>query len=333
MPILDTLSDVSSTGSDSDTVQPPVADHPQKVLLDLKKCVHRRRKRHRAKSNPLGDPALLKYWNRRYELFERFDQGVQLDKESWFGVTPESIAWYQASAIAGCDLVVDVFCGVGGNTIQFAQKCGVVVGIENNHSRMLLLQQNAKIYGVVHKVMLVCGDAPIVLRALRREPLTKVTYQPMGEQNDLTSHAPETEETNPNSSLCCIRDRSIFDFVFMSPPWGGPGYTGVVLPPGSGSWNTRKRRQWFQSAEEAVEPTKNLEEIPLLSATLQAACHLCWRILVYLPRNTSIGQVIQLGWPSTVCHCYLCSQQREVTIEEYVVRGRRIAIGVHVEAQ
>ncbi|KAF5395819.1 RNA cap guanine-N2 methyltransferase [Paragonimus heterotremus] len=288
MPILDTLSDVSSTGSDSDTVQLPVADHPQKVLLDLKKCVHRRRRRHRAKSNPLGDPALLKYWNRRYELFERFDQGIQLDR---------------------------------------------VVGIENNHSRMLLLQQNAKIYGVVHKVMLVCGDAPIVMRALRREPLTKVTYQPTGEQNDLTSYAPEAEETNPDSSPRCRRDRFIFDFVFMSPPWGGPGYTGVVLPPGSGSWNTRKRRQWFQSAEEAVEPTKNLEEIPLLSATLQAASHLCRRILVYLPRNASIGQIIQLGWPSTVCNCYLCSQQREVTIEEYVVRGRRIAIGVHIGAQ
>ncbi|KAF8572311.1 hypothetical protein P879_00693 [Paragonimus westermani] len=125
MPVLDTLSDVSSTASDSETAQPAVADQTQNMISDPKLCVHRRRRRHRAKSNPLGDPALLKYWNRRYELFERFDQGIQLDKESWFGVTPESIARYQASAQAGCDLVVDVFCGVGGNTIQFAQKCGV----------------------------------------------------------------------------------------------------------------------------------------------------------------------------------------------------------------
>jgi hypothetical protein len=35
---------------------------------------------------------LWKYWMQRYTLFARFDDGVLLDVEGWFSVTPEAIA-------------------------------------------------------------------------------------------------------------------------------------------------------------------------------------------------------------------------------------------------
>lgn len=35
---------------------------------------------------------LWKYWMQRYTLFARFDDGVLLDEEGWFSVTPEAIA-------------------------------------------------------------------------------------------------------------------------------------------------------------------------------------------------------------------------------------------------
>lgn len=62
----------------------------------------------------------MKYWYKRFSLFSKFDQGIQLDEESWFSVTPEAVAKHHASRFKKFNLVVDGFCGVGGNTIQFA---------------------------------------------------------------------------------------------------------------------------------------------------------------------------------------------------------------------
>lgn len=33
-----------------------------------------------------------KYYDQRYRLFSRYDQGILLDEESWYSVTPEIIA-------------------------------------------------------------------------------------------------------------------------------------------------------------------------------------------------------------------------------------------------
>jgi hypothetical protein len=45
-----------------------------------------------------------------------------LSLDSWFSVTPERIARHIADRCR-CDLIVDAFCGAGGNSIQFAFKC------------------------------------------------------------------------------------------------------------------------------------------------------------------------------------------------------------------
>ena len=110
---------------------------------------------------------LLKYWSQRYVLFRRFDEGAMLDLEGWYSVTPESIALHIAlrclfglhstsssssysspssSSTSICEIsssfeesgevtlpkahavVVDAFCGVGGNTIQFARFFDKVIG-------------------------------------------------------------------------------------------------------------------------------------------------------------------------------------------------------------
>jgi len=42
--------------------------------------------------------------------------------ESWFSVTPEKLAMHTAERLR-CDLIVDAFCGAGGNAIQFAFTC------------------------------------------------------------------------------------------------------------------------------------------------------------------------------------------------------------------
>ncbi|NIG60342.1 trimethylguanosine synthase [Pontoporia blainvillei] len=130
-------------------------------------------------------PELAKYWAQRYRLFSRFDDGIKLDREGWFSVTPEKIAEHIAGRVSQsfqCDTIVDAFCGVGGNTIQFALTGKRVIAVDINPVKIDLARHNAEIYGVADKIEFICGDFL-----------------------QLASHLKA-------------------DVVFLSPPWGGPDY-------------------------------------------------------------------------------------------------------------
>lgn len=67
------------------------------------------------------------YNNHRFFFFEKKNK-LNLE-ESWFSVTPERIAEHiarrccqQQSTFCEGDVVIDAFCGAGGNAIQFALK-------------------------------------------------------------------------------------------------------------------------------------------------------------------------------------------------------------------
>jgi len=98
-----------------------------------------------------------KYWVQRYMLFSRFDDGVALDREGWFSVTPEVMAAHLAHRCR-CDLIVDAFAGVGGNAIQFAFTCERVVAVDIDAERLRLAKHNATVYGVADRICFVHGD-------------------------------------------------------------------------------------------------------------------------------------------------------------------------------
>eukprot|EP00794_Sanderia_malayensis_P004666 gene4666-5275_t len=102
-------------------------------------------------------PEISKYWNQRYRLFSRFDEGIVLDKESWFSVTPEKIAEHIAQRCR-CDVVIDAFCGAGGNTIQLAFECERVIAIDIDAKKIELAKHNALIYGVADRIEFIVGD-------------------------------------------------------------------------------------------------------------------------------------------------------------------------------
>jgi trimethylguanosine synthase len=65
---------------------------------------------------------MMKYWYQRFRFFSRLNQGILLDRQSWFSVTPELLAQHVADRlvrIRDCT-VLDAFAGAGGNSIQFA---------------------------------------------------------------------------------------------------------------------------------------------------------------------------------------------------------------------
>jgi hypothetical protein len=68
---------------------------------------------------------IKKYFPKRYTLFSKFDEGIQLDEVGWYSVTPECIAQYTAERLAYAK-IVDMFSGVGGNTIQVYSDLGLV---------------------------------------------------------------------------------------------------------------------------------------------------------------------------------------------------------------
>ncbi|XP_050542908.1 trimethylguanosine synthase-like [Daktulosphaira vitifoliae] len=114
------------------------------------------------------DTSLLKYWFKRYRLFSKFDLGIKLDKESWFSVTPEKISKNIAKKCL-CDLLIDGFCGAGGNTIQFAFTCKKVIAIDIDPIKIELARNNARVYGVENKIEFIIGDYLSLIPTLKAD--------------------------------------------------------------------------------------------------------------------------------------------------------------------
>ena len=91
---------------------------------------------------------LSKYWDQRYRLFTRYDYGIQLDDESWFSVTPEAIAVDVATKCRSLlkrfsvspGVVLDCFCGVGGNAIAIARQQMTVIAIDIDYTKLGMLK-------------------------------------------------------------------------------------------------------------------------------------------------------------------------------------------------
>ena len=114
------------------------------------------------------DPNIAKYWAQRYRLFSRFDEGIKMDKEGWFSVTPERIAEHIAERCR-CDLLIDAFCGVGGNAIQFAFTCERVIAIDIDPVKIAFARHNATVYGVEDRIEFIVGDYMQLIPSLKAD--------------------------------------------------------------------------------------------------------------------------------------------------------------------
>ncbi|KAI5953660.1 tgs1 [Candida jiufengensis] len=156
--------------------------------------------------------SVQKFWNRRFELFSKYNDGIYLSEELWYSVTPELIAKYIAQLFvkilppeANCGL--DVCCGGGGNTIQFARFFDSVGAIDINPVNLYCTEHNSKVYEVDDKIWTLSADWANI-----------TSLKENGESNYdwIPDHVKELRKTFP-------KDRT-FDFIFSSPPWGGTNY-------------------------------------------------------------------------------------------------------------
>lgn len=118
--------------------------------------------RSKCKNEPHSDiiisPKVKKYWLQRYNLFSKYDQGIVMDEEGWFSVTPEDIAVRHAQRGVSGGVVVDCFAGVGGNSIQFAALGYHVIAVEIDPRKVEMAKNNAKVYGVDNHIDFIVGD-------------------------------------------------------------------------------------------------------------------------------------------------------------------------------
>ncbi|XP_029971851.1 trimethylguanosine synthase [Salarias fasciatus] len=164
-------------------------DAPEEASAKGKKKKKKKQNKRRKPPVPAemaAEPDLAKYWAQRYRLFSRFDEGIRLDREGWFSVTPERIAEHIALKVADSfpdsQLIIDAFCGVGGNAIQFALTGRRVLAIDIDGARLDMARHNAAVYNVAEQIDFLQGDFLQLAPRLRG------------------------------------------DVVFLSPPWGGPDY-------------------------------------------------------------------------------------------------------------
>ena len=65
---------------------------------------------------------MQKYWDKRYQLFSKFDEDIQVDAQALFFITPEKNAVEHAKRVRD-KIVLDAFGCVGDNAIAFVQFC------------------------------------------------------------------------------------------------------------------------------------------------------------------------------------------------------------------
>lgn len=98
-------------------------------------------------------------------------------------------------------VLIDVFCGAGGNTIAFAltERWDRIISIERDAATLACAQNNASVYGVDDDyITWVHGDSFAFLKTLFSNP---------------SALHPDLQ-VDINATI-----------LFASPPWGGPGYS------------------------------------------------------------------------------------------------------------
>ena len=192
------------------------------------------------------DPEVVhdKYWAQRRRLFSRFDQGIQLDSQGWYSVTPEIIADHVARRVAelvtthvipheadsdGKGIVIlDAFCGCGGNSIAFGKIpsniISKVVCVDTDRTKLLKAAHNASLYNIPKDklVFIECNSIFILQHCYKDgqfildQPTAKLPpYMP-------SPVVPVVHAGYHVGGLDLLPRR--IDAVFMDPPWGGVDY-------------------------------------------------------------------------------------------------------------
>jgi trimethylguanosine synthase len=106
---------------------------------------------------PYGEK-LQCYWDKRYQYFHCFDQGIRIDAEGLHTVMPEQTALDQVLLLPDAGIILDGFCGVGGLAIAYARLGRRVIAVDCNAERIAMAKHNASVYRVQDQITFILGN-------------------------------------------------------------------------------------------------------------------------------------------------------------------------------
>jgi len=239
------------------------------------------------------DAKLSKYWHQRHRLFSRFDDGIQLDDEGWFSVTPEQIANHVAgrlqelivqqlqqqqqqqqaalstpggapTAVAGAEpfVLLDAFGGCGGNSIAFAKvpQISAVVCVDVDREKLRRAAHNAALYGIpTNKIVFVECNVLFILEYCYRNgqfclDMAHSSAEAAMAMMDAMPPPVDSEVVEGYSVGGIDLLPRFIHAVFMDPPWGGVDYAVLGKQGYDLEKNMRIERPKNQNVTTAAEP-------------------------------------------------------------------------------
>mmetsp|Transcript_12344 Transcript_12344/g.18960 ORF Transcript_12344/g.18960 Transcript_12344/m.18960 type:complete len:559 (+) Transcript_12344:215-1891(+) len=301
------------------------------------------------KNNPYPKEAVPdKFWAQRKRLFSRYDEGIQIggeeDPEMWYSVTPESIGLHIANRMisminydgqvssdtAAGDtsntqcvdsekeiVIIDAFCGCGGNSIAFARLNNnkdasgrntrvKVIAVDNNLSRLKMAANNASIYGISKEdIVLVHADAVEVVNAYKE-----------GSRKNIQSEIPKNDETYFGFAVGGVEllpDH--VDSLFLSPPWGGMDYN-VNNKSGNSGFDPVKGitlESKMHDNESEVMKTNGGELLTMAANAVLSESKQEGLVVAFLPRNIDGVSFTKIATSSV---------KGQIELEQNVVNGK-----------
>jgi trimethylguanosine synthase len=130
-----------------------------------------------------------------------------------------------------------------------------VIALDTSATRLAIARHNAEIYGVADHIEFILGDYISFARSYLSRPK---------------------------------KDRTI-DVVFLSPPWGGPGYLSAA-DPGSSTADLAFTTKDVQHPDYSLSSVQPIHGAEVFALTRQITPNVAY----FLPRNTSLSEISRL---------------------------------------
>ncbi len=214
---------------------------------------------------------------------------------------------------SGGTIILDAFCGCGGNAIGFAKldpsKVGLVICVDIDRSKLRMAANNASIYGISpEQIVFIQADSTFILEQCYEDE-TLIDFD-----KDKKLGIKDVDEVE--MEICKgykIGGHDLLppslDAVFLSPPWGGPDYL-----------NSDKKGYLLNSITMKKSNDESINGEGLLVAAKNASK--LKHVIYFLPRTLNVHSMAQSAWRAGYYN---------IEVEKNILSGKFKTITVYLE--
>lgn len=207
---------------------------------------------------------------------------------------------------SGC-VILDAFCGCGGNAIAFANQnasdVDKVICVDIDRSKLKMAANNASVYGIdKDRMVFIEADASFILQQCYKNGNLISFEQSNSEMKNVETDTFKGYKIGGYDLL-----PQQLDAVFLSPPWGGPDYVG----------NSQYSLQTI-SMQKGDGTTFDGED--LLTMSKDACKHQL--VLYFLPRNMNGFEVGKSAWRAGY---------NDIEVEKNILNGKLKTVTVYMK--